>query len=126
MHAAFLRLCAEHSCKYVSKVSFTQCLPRLLVASSALSRHCSVQFRVISLVCVFSACKLRNRCPQMLCFHSDPHRDGLACLKHFTRSRSVDCCVTLHKGLPVLTALLTLVSEPQCRVTLDLNPGQMP
>lgn len=74
----------------------------------------------------FSACKLRNRCPRMLCFHSEPRRDGLACLKHFTRSRSVDCCVTLHKGLPVLTALLTLVSEPQCCVTLHSKPGRLP
>lgn len=114
------------------KVSFRQCLSDTLsvFAETSGSLKCTFPplFSTIQLDFsrVFSL--LVNCAIGVLgcCFHSDPHSDGLACLKHFTCSRSVDCCVTLHKGLPVLTALLTLVSEPQCRVTLDLDPGQLP
>lgn len=35
-------------------------------------------------------------------------------------------CITLHKGRPVLTALLTLISESQCCITLSLLPWQCP
>lgn len=53
---------------------------------------------------------------------SDLPRDGPVCMRHFTGSCLVGHCVTLHKGLPVLRALLTLVSELQRCVTLNLYP----